>query len=70
MPIKATIVNNLIKAWSIINHKHFVEMTKIENRKKLLASIKPKDDPRKIFQQSGADISKLFGFGITASKYV
>ena len=45
-------------------------MTKIENRKKLLASIKPKDDPRKIFQQSGADISKLFGFGITASKYV
>ena len=52
---------------SVIEHGHFVGMTKVEDKKELLASIKREDDRRDAFQRRGADISETFGFGIAAS---
>ncbi len=56
-----------IKALSVIKHEHFVGMTRIKDKKELLASIKQKYDLRDAFQQRRANISESFGFGIAAS---
>lgn len=41
--------DSLTKALLIIKYKHFMEMTKIENKKKLLAFIKRKNNLRDFF---------------------
>ena len=61
------VADGLTKALSVIKHKDFVGMTGIEDKRELLASIKPEDDLRDAFQQRGANISELFEFGIAAS---
>lgn len=43
------IADSLIKGLPIINHKHFVGMTNIENKNELLASIKREDNFRDVF---------------------
>lgn len=60
------IANSFTKFLSVIKHKHFIEIIKIENKKKLLASIKWEDDLKNAFQQQKANIYKLFGFKIAA----
>ena len=62
--------DGFINTLSILNPKHFVGMREIEDKKELLASIKREDNFRDAFHQCGADMSKLFGFGIAASGYV
>lgn len=44
-----------------------MRMTGIENKKKLLTSIKQENNLGDAFQSYGADISKLFGFDIATS---
>lgn len=56
------VTDGLTKALSFIKHKNFVEMTKIEDQKERLASIKREDDLKDVFQQRGANHSKAFGF--------
>lgn len=60
-------VNGFIKALLVIKHEHFVKMTEIEDKKNLVASINQEDDLGDVFEQRGADISKLFVFEITTS---
>ena len=66
MPTKEIVADSLIKALSIKKHEHFVGMTRIEDKKELLASIKREENLRDAFHQRGADISKLLGFGNAA----
>ena len=44
------IANGLTKTLSVIKHEHFVGMIGIEDKKKLLASIKQEDNFRDVFQ--------------------
>lgn len=60
--------DNFIKALSVIKHKYFLKMIKIEDTKKnLLAFIKQKNNLKDAFQQRGTNINKLFGFEIAGS---
>ena len=64
---KEIVTDGLTKALPVIKHEQFVRMTGIGDKKELLAYIKQEDDLGDAFQQRGADISELFGFGITMS---
>lgn len=44
------VTDGLTKALSFIKHKNFVEMTKIEDQRERLASIKREDDLKDVFQ--------------------
>ena len=66
-PTKDMVADGLTKALPVIKHKQFVGMTGIEDRKKLLDSIKREDDLRDAFQQRQADFSETFRFGTNAS---
>lgn len=61
------LANGLTKALSAIKHEHFMGMTKIEDERELLTSIKGEDDLKNAFQQQKVNISELFGFEIAAS---
>ena len=43
------VANGLTKALSVIEHKHFVGITRIEDKRELLAFIKRKDDLKDAF---------------------
>lgn len=44
------VADSLIKTLSVIQHEHFMEMIRIEDKRELLAFIKREDDLRYAFQ--------------------
>lgn len=45
------VADGLIKTLLIIKQEHFIGMTRIKDKKELLASIKQEDDFKNVFQQ-------------------
>ncbi len=61
------VADGLTKGLSVVQHKGFVRMTGVEDKKELLASIKREEDLGDAFQRCIADLSEAFGFATDAS---